>query len=100
VLWVSWRLSRFLYYHLKDQWNGGFDLLTTLQYEFQYEDLFKDNEDMRIVNFRYGDHIDRAYTLSQLPMGQMFKPDADRAKAAVQWYRHGNNTFWDWMTKF
>jgi hypothetical protein len=85
-----------LYWDIRDKWAGKYDLLTTVQYEWQYEDLFKDNEDMRIVNFRYGDHIDRHIAVSQIPLN-WFKEDADKAKAAVQWYRHGNNSLFDWM---
>jgi hypothetical protein len=90
-------MSRYLYKQVRDQWNGKYDLLTTIQYEFQYEDLFKDNEDMRIVNFRYGDHVDRAVEVSQLPVNIVHKPGADKAKAAENWYRHGNNSYLDWF---
>jgi hypothetical protein len=85
-----------LYYKLKDNWEGKFDILTTLQYDYQYEDLFKDNEDMRLVNFRYGDHIDRNFRDGHLNLN-MYKEDADKAKAAYRWYRHGNNSYLDWF---
>ncbi len=58
--------------------------------------MFKDNEDLRIVNFRYSDHIDRVIPLSNLNLNTA-KPDADKAKQAIRYYRHGNNTYWDWL---
>ena len=58
---VTWRVSRYLYLRIKDQLDGKVDLLTTLQYEWQYEDLFKDSEDMRIVNYRYSIYIVHIY---------------------------------------
>jgi hypothetical protein len=95
-MWLTWRVGKHLYYHIKDQWNGKYDILTTFQYDHQYEDLFKDNEDMRIVNFRYGDHVDRVFAVSQMPLDS-HRIDADKAKEAVKWYRHGNNSLFDWM---
>jgi hypothetical protein len=93
---VTWRVSRYLYLRIKDQLDGKVDLLTTLQYEWQYEDLFKDTEDMRIVNYRYSDHVDRVLDLSSLPL-YTNKPDADKAKQALRYYRHGNNSYIDWL---
>jgi hypothetical protein len=95
-MWVLFRVSKQLYNKIRDTINGKVDLLTTLQYEWQYEDLFKDNEDFRIVNFRYGDHIDRVIDLSLINLN-MNKPNADKAKQALRYYRHGNNSYWDWI---
>jgi hypothetical protein len=95
-MWVLYRVSKQLYFKIRDQIDGKVDILSTIQYDWQYEDLFKDNEDLRIVNFRYGDHIDRVIQLSLLDLNRS-KPDADKAKQAIRYYRHGNNSYWDWM---
>lgn len=86
-----------LYHKVRDQLDGKEDILTTLQYEWQYEDLYKDAHDMKTVNYRYGDHIDRNIEGLDNHSVQVFKPDADKAKQALRYYRHGNNSYLDWM---
>ncbi len=98
-MWVTWRLTLMLYHKVKAVSNGEEDRLTQLQYDWQYEDWFRDIEDGRYVNFRYGDHRDRWQNMSHFSH-MMFKPGADKAKQAIRFYKHGNDNVWDRLTKF
>jgi hypothetical protein len=98
-MWITWRLTLMLYHKSKATLNGEEDRLTQLQYDWQYEDWFRDVEDGRYVNFRYGDHRDRWQNMSHFSH-MMFKPGADKTKQALRFYKHGNDNFWDRLTKF
>jgi len=98
VLWVLWRMSRMLFFRLKDQWEGKEDKLSTLQYDWMFDDYFRDAEDMKSVNFRYNDHKDREPHVS-FWTHQVYKPQADRAKATYRYYRHGKETIGDKISK-
>ncbi len=89
-----------IYHKAKSQFiDGEEDKLTQLQYDWQYEDWHRDSEDGRYVNFRYSDHLDRIPEFSHYsPM--VFKPGADKAKQAIKFYRHGNDSWWDRLFKF
>lgn len=88
-----------LYRTIKDQWNGEEDKLTTLQYDWQYEDWHRDSEDGRLVNFRYSDHVDRIPEFSHFSH-MIYKPGADKAKQAIRFYKHGNDNVFDRLFKF
>jgi hypothetical protein len=88
-----------LYRRVKDTVNGKEDRLTQLQYDWQYEDWFRDSEDGRLVNFRYGDHQDRIPELSY-HSHQIYKPGADKVKQALRFYKNGNDNVWDRLFKF
>jgi hypothetical protein len=98
VIWVTLRVTKQLYERVRNQINGKEDLLTTLQYDWQYDDFFRDVEDGKMVNFRYGGHRDRAHYLEDYTH-MVHKADADRAKKAFTWYRYGNDGFLDWFFK-
>ena len=88
-----------LYHKAKDTVNGEEDKLNTLQNDWQYEDWYRDSEDGRYVNFRYGDHRDRIYEMSH-HSNLVYKPAADKVKAALRFYKHGNDSFLDRLFKF
>lgn len=90
-MWVLWRMSRMLYRRVTDQLSGKEDLLSTLQYDWAWDDLHRDAEDMRYVNFRYGDHKDRDAGVS-FWTHQTYKPEADKAKQAYRYYRYGSDS--------
>jgi len=91
VFWIMYRMTKMLYFRLRDQWNGKEDILSTLQYDWQWDDFHRDAEDMKYVNFRYNDHKDREANLS-FWTHQVYKPDADRAKQAYRYYRYGSDS--------
>lgn len=84
-----------LYRKVKDQVKGKEDRLTQLQYDWQYGDLYRDNQDMRYVNFRYGDHIDRIGDRRGNEMEEII-PEAMKAKQEWRWWRYGSST---WMQR-
>ena len=88
-----------LYFRVKDTVEGREDRLTQLQYDWQYDDFFRDSEDGRYVNFRYGDHVDRVPSISH-HSDMVFKAPADKAKSALKFYKHGTDGFFDRLFKF
>ena len=98
-MWVLYRVSLFLLKRVKDQWNGKEDILSTLQYDWYYEDFYKDVNDMRAVNFRYGDHRDRIPFVHGMS-NDMFKPEADKSKQALKFYKRGEDSFFQWFFKY
>ena len=88
-----------LYYTSKDVLQGKEDRLSQLQYDWQYEDFFRDSEDGRYVNFRYGDHVDRIPEMSH-HSDKIYKPAADKVKQALRFYKNGNDGFFDRLFKF
>lgn len=98
-MWILYRISRFLYSRVKDQWNGKEDLLNTLQHDWYYEDFFKDSHDMRMVNFRYGDHADRITHVNGLNV-DIYKPEADKTKQVLKFYKRGTDSYFQWFTKY
>ena len=98
MIWLSWRVSRFLFYRLRDQWNGKEDLLTTLQNDLQYDDFFRDNKDNKSVNFRYSDHRDNCEQFG-FWNHDILKPDADYAKAMLKHYKKGADSYWGYFTR-
>lgn len=99
TMWIFWRVTKMLYYRARDTATGKEDKLSQLQYDWQYEDWFRDSEDGRMVNFRYGDHRDRIPELSH-HSHQIYKPGADKVKQALRFYKNGNDSVWDRLFKF
>ena len=97
--WITWRLTKMLYYKAKDTVHGKEDRLSQLQNDWMYEDWHRDSEDGRYVNFRYGDHVDRVPEMSH-HSNMIYKPSADKVKAALRFYKNGNDSFWDRLWKF
>lgn len=95
-MWLTWRMSRMLYNRVRDQWNGKEDVLYHLYTDWQYEDWHRDAEDMKLVNFRYNDHRDRSPLLSYWT-NMMHKPDADKTKSALKYYKYGNDNYFQWF---
>ena len=98
-MWILYRVSNLLLKRVKDQWNGKEDILSTLQYDWYYEDFYKDVNDMRAVNFRYGDHRDRIPFVHAMS-NDMFKPAADKTKQALKYYKRGEDSFSQWFFKY
>lgn len=96
VLWITWRVSVMLYRRIKDQINGKEDLLYSLYYDWQYDDWHRDIEDMKMVNFRYNDHRDRDPSVS-FWTHEIYKPEAEKAKSALKFYRYGNDSKLKWF---
>lgn len=84
---------------MRDQLQGKEDLLSTLQYDWYYEDFYKDVNDMKAVNFRYGDHRDRIPYVSEFS-NELLKPEADKAKQALRFYKRGEDSFLGWFFKY
>ncbi len=97
--WICWRLTKMLYHTTKDTLQGREDRLSQLQNDWMYEDFFRDSEDGRYVNFRYGDHIDRIPEMSH-HSHMIYKPAADKVKAALRFYKNGTDSFLDRLFKF
>jgi hypothetical protein len=88
-----------LYYKVKDTFEGREDRLSQLQNDWMYDDWFRDSEDGRYVNFRYGDHVDRIPEMSH-HSDMIYKPAADKVKSALKYYKNGNDTWIDRLFKF
>ena len=93
------KMSRMLFRRVRDSWNGKEDLLATLQYDWYYEDLYKDHKDMRVVNYRYGDHWDRIPYVNSMS-NDLFKMEADKTKKLLNFYKRGEDSYWQWFTKY
>ena len=53
--WVSFKMTRFLYFMVLRHWEGLDDKHYFWYYDTLYPDLIHDEEDMRYINFRYSD---------------------------------------------
>lgn len=100
MFYVVYRLGNMFIKHSYAYFKGYPDKLSTFQYEMQYDDLMKDQEDSRIINFRYsdqkllaGDDKYRTYNTMR------YKAEADKAKQAFRFYKHGNDNFIDRLFK-
>lgn len=87
-----------LYFRVRDSLKGKEDLLSTLQYDWVWDDLHRDAEDMRYVNFRYNDHKDRCAKYS-FWTHQTYKGEADRAKQEFRYYRYGSDSLPEKVTR-
>jgi hypothetical protein len=81
-----------LYRQLKKHWEGKEEKISSLLNDWQYDDWHRDSEDMRYVNFRYSDHIDREASMS-FWNNSRYKPEADKGKQAYRWYRYGTDSY-------
>lgn len=95
-MWLSIRMTKMLYNKVRDQFEGKEDLLNQIYTEFQYEDLHRDSEDMKVVNYRYSDHRDRSPPLSYWNH-MAFKTEADKAKQAHKFYKYGTDSYVQWF---
>ena len=57
IFWtyITFRMTRFLYYMIDRHWKGGDDQHYFWYYDTLYPDLLHDADDMRYINFRYSD---------------------------------------------
>ncbi len=88
-----------LYLRILDQIEGKEDMTAYIQYEWQYEDFYRDIEDQKMVNFRYGDHRDRVPGNDHKSLHHL-RYEADKANQGWKWFRYGNDGFFDWFFKF
>lgn len=98
VYWLSFRVTRFLYWRIRDQLNGKEDWYSNFQNDIQYDEFHRDSKDLLSVNFRYSDHEDTAPQFG-FWNHDILKPDADYAKALLKHYKKGTDSYWDWITK-
>ena len=85
-----------MYNNVKDHLNGKQDKMYTLLNDWMWDDWHRDADDMRMVNWRYSDHVERDdFPGTESHSHLMYKHEADKAKQIFRYYRKGHNSYFD-----
>lgn len=91
--YLSYRCLKYTIGIVKKRWNGDKDyLFEVFQDEIYYDTWYKDMNDMKMINFRYSDHIDPNYQWSAFNPDH-FKADADYYKALYSFFKKGEDGY-------